>query len=367
MPTKYNPNFSSLFDKPFDISTSAPGRVNLMGDHTDYNGGYVLPSAIPLKTSAEMAKTQTMVVRVWSDEVYQKQPEHYVLGKESPQNNWLDYIQGISFVLRQDDHPLGGFDLKLSTNIPLGSGLSSSAALEISILKGLREVFHLNINDIKLAQLGQKAETDFVGAPVGIMDQMASCLAKENSALFLDTRTLSYEHVPLPNDCELVIIDSGISHHHATGGYKQRRKECHQACELLNVKFLTDLSVHDLEMIAQLPSPINRRVRHVILENERVKETVSALKNHNLGKLRELFYASHKSLSMDFEVSTPEIDALIEAASVQKNIIGGRLTGGGFGGSIVLLAYKNCGHSAALEIIKTTKQKIKFSPRVILP
>ena len=198
--------------------------------------------------------------------------------------------------------------------MPLGSGLSSSAALEVAVLRGLRDLFGLALDDVRLAQLGQRAENDFVGAPVGVMDQMAASLADDRTALFLDTRTLRYEQVPLPDGGALVVINSGVAHNHASGDYRTRRAECERAAAALGVPQLRDLGPADLPRVAALPEPLDRRARHVVTEDERVLESVAAMKAGDLRRLGELFTASHASQRDDFEVSVPEIDLLVDLA-----------------------------------------------------
>lgn len=357
-------NFNSIFGQQPQVAASAPGRVNLMGDHTDYNGGYVLPIAITQRTHAQLALRHDNAVHIWSSGYSKTQLAMYTLGREIPVKKWVDYIQGITFVLAHAGHNISGFELKLTTDIPIGSGLSSSAALEISILRGLRELFNLPLSDLDLARLGQKAETDFVGAPVGIMDQMASSIADEHHALFINTRTCVFERIGIPGNLELAVIDSGIKHSHATGGYKQRRKECDEALSMLNIDFLTDLSSEYAEH-NELPAPYNLRVKHVACENQRVIDTVEAFKNNDLPQLRQLFYDSHASLKNAYQVSIAEIDFMVDASKKDKNIIGARLTGGGFGGSIVVLAHKGKAKASAAGLIKQSEGKFKSKPRLI--
>jgi galactokinase len=335
------PSFTELFGREVAIRADAPGRVNLIGEHTDYSGGFVLPLAIPQRTRAELAVRDGFQVRAWSanlDGGNHKQPEEYRLGEETPGRGWLDYIQGVTQVLARQGHRLGGFDLRIESDIPPGSGLSSSAALEVSLLRALREAFRLDLDDVKLALAGQKAENDFVGAPVGVMDQMASSLADTTTALFIDTRHLRYQRIPLPAAAELAVIDSGVSHSHSTGEYRVRRRECERAAELLGVPQLRDLDRNDLWRLAALPEPLDRRARHVITENARVRGAVSAMQEGDLERLGGLINASHDSLRDDYEVSVPEVDLLVSLARAEAEVYGARMTGGGFGGSIVILA-----------------------------
>lgn len=236
------PRFEALFGRPPKVRVQAPGRVNLIGEHTDYNGGFVLPMAIPQQTRVELAPREDRTVRAFSANLPRDvRLGTYELGQEQKGRGWLDYIQGVTQVLRLDGHALGGFDVWLTSDVPPGSGLSSSAALEVALLRGLREAFGLTLDDVRLALLGQKVECDFVGAPVGVMDQMASSLAGGGAALFIDTRTLQYERVPLPPGVESVVINSGVTHSHAGGDYRVRRAECERAAKLLGVEQLRDL------------------------------------------------------------------------------------------------------------------------------
>lgn len=334
------PAFAELFQQEAAVRADAPGRVNLIGEHTDYSGGFVLPLAIPQRTRVELTPRSEPLVRAWSANMDMRRPDEYRLGEETPGRGWLDYVQGITSVLLRGGHALSGFDLRIESDVPPGSGLSSSAALEVSLLRALREAFGLALDDVQLALAGQKAENDFVGAPVGIMDQMASSLADEATALFLDTRTLRYQKVPLPAAAELAVIDSGISHRHAGGEYRTRRQECERSAELLGVAQLRDLDREDLWRLAALPEPLDRRARHVITENGRVRAAVSAMQEGDLERLGALINASHASLRDDYEVSVPEVDLLVGLAQAEPGVYGARMTGGGFGGSVVVLAMK---------------------------
>jgi galactokinase len=362
------PDFQALFGREATVAADAPGRVNLIGEHTDYSGGYVLPMAIPQRTRVRIGTRIGTLVRAWSADIHGPQIEEYRLEEEKPGRGWLDYVQGVTQVLRQAGHRLRGFDLRIDSDIPLGSGLSSSAALEVSLLRGLREAFDLDIDDVAIALAGQKAENDFVGAPVGVMDQMASSLADEGKALFIDTRTLRFERVPLPAAAELVVIDSGISHHHANGEYRIRRQECEKAAELLGFPQLRDLDNQDLWRLVALPEPLDRRARHVITENARVRGAVAAMRDGDLERLGKLLNLSHQSLRDDFEVSIPEIDLLVELAQRQRDVYGARITGGGFGGSIVAVAKAGTGRQAGERVVREyEKQAQGRKAQVLVP
>jgi galactokinase len=338
----------------------------LIGEHTDYNGGFVLPTAIPQRTSVELKRGVDDLVHARSANAEGKAT--FVLGQEQQRGDWLDYVQGVTWAVRQAGFALSGFELSISSDVPLGAGLSSSAALEVALLRAIREAFTLNdLDDVNLALLGQKAENDFVGARCGIMDQMAASLADETTALFLDTRSLEFRRVPLPATADLVVIHSGVSHGIAGGEYNTRRAECEEAARQLNVPQLRDLTPADLPRIAQLPEPLGRRARHVLTEDERVLESIAALDAADLPRLGELFLASHISMRDDFEVSAPEVDLLVELAQADPNVYGARMTGGGFGGSVVMLAHLGQGKLAGERIARGYAERSGQSPRMLVP
>lgn len=345
-------------------AATANGRVNLIGEHTDYNGGWVLPTAIPQATKVELSERADQVVDAQTS-LSGKAPGRFILGQEKANGDWLDYIQGVTLLLSTQGHSLRGFDLRVTSNIPEGSGLSSSAALEVAFLKALREVFHLKLSDVQIAQLGQRVENEFVGARVGIMDQMACALARFGEALFLDAETLAFERVPLPlNKMDLVVIDSGVAHRHASGDYNQRRAECEEAARLLQVSLLREVS--DLSLTDSLPEIPRRRARHVISENARVKEAVHCLKQEDARRLGELFFASHTSQRDDFAVSIPEIDLLVELCHSHPASFGARLTGGGFGGSIVAITEKGLGEDVARTVSSRYAKETGQTPSILV-
>jgi galactokinase len=342
--------------------------VNLIGEHTDYNGGFVLPMAIPQQTEVELAPREDRKVRAFSANLGAAgKVDEYELGQEKRGRGWLDYVQGVTYVLREAGLTVGGFDLWLRSDVPLGSGLSSSAALEVALLRGLREAFGLTLDDVRIALLGQKVECDFVGAPVGVMDQMASSLAHGSAALFLDTRTLQYERVPLPAGVEPIVINSGVTHSHSGGDYRVRRAECERAAAQLGVAQLRDLPDAELPRAMALPDPLGRRVRHVLTENARVLATVRALRSGDLAALGPLLYDSHASQRDDYEVSVPEIDLLVDLARAEPDVLGARLTGGGFGGSVVMLARAGKGAGAAARIVARYSEKSAHKGTILVP
>ena len=359
------PTFEQLFATLPAVRSHAPGRVNLMGDHTDYNGGFVLPAAIPQTTKVELVPSTGRTVRVWSSACADSRPAEYDLGKEVRDGEWTDYVKGMTVVL--SDHGLrSGFRARIVSDVPFGSGLSSSAALEIALGRALRQAFGLRLTDVELAKAGRRAENEFVGAPVGIMDQMACSFATPAAPILLDTRSLEFQHVPLPAGAALIVIDSGITHRHAGGEYVERRRECIEAARLLRVTELRDAGEDDLAR-SSLPEPLARRVRHVLTENRRVLETVDALRRGDLEKAGSLFTASHASMRDDFEVSVPAVDALVRILAAGRGVYGARLTGGGFGGSVVALASADGARAAADGVVREYGVQTGNRGAVIVP
>jgi galactokinase len=360
------PSFEALFGRTADTVATAPGRVNLIGEHTDYSGGFVLPTAIPQRTAVELARRPDGEVRAFSAEMG-GEPSRYRVGDEARSGGWLDYVMGVTSAAAAAGHRLGGFDLRLTSAVPLGSGLSSSAALEVALLRALREAFALDLDDVALALLGQRAECDFVGAPVGVMDQMASSLASPGEALLVDTRSLEHDRIALPPDVELVVLDSGVAHSHATGDYRTRRNEVDRAAELLGVPELRDVGRERWGAVEELPEPLRRRARHVVTENARVLEAARALRAGDAVRAGDVLRRGHASLRDDFEVSIPEIDLLVELAAADPAVFGARLTGGGFGGSIVALARRGAGAAVARAVAAAYAARTGRTPRVLVP
>ena len=364
--------FQAQFQQPAQLEVFAAGRVNLIGEHTDYNDGLVLPTAIPQKATLQLSRRTDGKQAVSLYSVQMNQQCEYDLGLEISGHGWLDYVQSITHVLKLEGYAIEGFQGIISSDVPLGSGLSSSAAFLVVLLRGIRGLFDLKMTDLEIAKLAQRAENGpIVGARVGLMDQMACSLANEGEALFIDFKTSEFERVPLPKNAELVIIHSGIMHSNAhdsgSRNYKTRRSECEHVCELLGIKTLRDLEIKDLPRINALPSPYSNRARHVVTENARVLETVAALKAGDLERVGRLFGASHESMRDDYDMSEPEIDTLVEIARANPSIYGARLTGGGFGGSIVALAKIGQGRAAGEAIALEYQRCTGKTPKLLTP
>ena len=355
--------FRELFGVDPEVTAEAPGRANLIGEHTDYSGGFDLPLTIPQRTRVELRRRGDDQARVHS--VQLGRTEVYRVGGELPRQDWVDYVQGVTALARP--RPLGGFDARIDSEVPLGSGLSSSAALEVSMLRALRAAFGWELDDLPLALLAQRAEVEFVGAPVGVMDQMASSLGGPRTALFIDTQTLRTEQIPLPPSLGIAVVHSGISHDHATGEYRVRRRELEEAARALGVQSLRSLGIEDLPRVERLPPPLDRRARHVVTENARVLEAVEALRAADLSRLGRLLGASHRSLRDDFQVSVPDLDRLVALAAEAPGVFGARLTGGGFGGAIVVAARPEGLRASMERVAERYRVQTGRTPAVLVP
>jgi galactokinase len=336
--------FRRLVGREPDGVWSAPGRVNLIGEHTDYNDGFVLPVAIDLECRAAVARREDGLIRCWSVQLGQGASASVADLTGQRVADWSAYVLGVAWALREAGVPVPGADVVVDSAVPGGAGLSSSAALECSVGLALCDLAGIHIDPTVLALAGQRAETDVVGAPVGVMDQMASVHGRSGAAVFLDCRSMQVRAVPLPLEqlgLALVVVDTRVTHAHATGGYGARRRACEQAAQVLGVLALRDATLDQLEAAAaRLGDERLRRARHVVTENERVLATVRALDAGDYAALGALMAESHTSLRDDFEVSVVELDTAV-AAAVGAGAVGARMTGGGFGGSAVALVAKD--------------------------
>jgi galactokinase len=323
---------------------SAPGRVNLIGEHTDYTGGLVLPFAIDARATLAAAANGEGVVRVTSaqrpgavtfvdlDDI---RPDSAVA------KSWAGYLVGAIWALRQAGHPVGGFDLALDSQVPSGAGLSSSAAVECVTTLATSVLSGVKLDALEIARLAQQAENDFVGVPCGPMDQTASAASQHGSVLLFDTRAGTVENIPFDPaaaDLAVLVVDTRVAHSLADGEYGRRRAACEQATAILGLRWLRDLSVEQLpDALAHLDSEeLRRRVRHVVTENNRVEQTVRLLRAGAVADIGDLLTQSHRSLRDDYEVSCPELDLAVESA-LAAGALGARMTGGGFGGSVIAL------------------------------
>ncbi|MDH6237913.1 galactokinase [Cryobacterium sp. CG_9.6] len=335
--------FKSRFAHAPDGLWSAPGRVNLIGEHTDYNDGFVFPFAIDRRTVVALRLRSDRLIRVassFAEDAVELSLDHLV-----PENlhGWSAYPLGVAWALGEfgaDLTHVPGFEVFIDSDVPIGAGLSSSAAIESAVAVALNEVWGLDLDRPTLARVGQLAENRAVGAPTGIMDQSASLLGEADAAVFLDCRTLDAEIIPLGFDAaglDLLIIDTNVSHDHATGGYADRRASCEAGAAALGVGSLRDLSEADLPRAATLlDDETFRRVRHIVTENQRVLDTVRTLRDLGPTAIGALLDTSHVSMRDDFEISVPQLDLAV-VTSREAGAIGARMTGGGFGGAAIAL------------------------------
>jgi galactokinase len=331
--------FHSAFGYGPEGVWTAPGRINLIGEHTDYNDGFVLPFALPHALTASAARRTDGRVRLLS----RQSPQEYAAPVGDPVpgavEGWAAYPAGALWVLRDEGLPVGGLDLLVDSTIPSGAGLSSSAALSCAAVMAAASLYGADLAPGEVARLAQRVENDFVGMPCGILDQSASMLSTEGHALFMDTRTLETEQVPFDPSAEgltVLVVDTRAPHRHVDGAYAERRRSCEEAARVLGVAALRDVT--DLPgALAALPDDVSRRrVRHVVTENERVLRAVDLLRSGRTREVGPLLTASHASLRDDYEVSVPEVDTAVDAL-LAAGALGARITGGGFGGCVVAL------------------------------
>lgn len=321
----------------------APGRVNLIGEHTDYNDGFVCPVAIDRATYVAARPRDDEQVEVFAADLGEEDAFSLAQIERSVEHPWSNYVRGVVKALQIADHPLGGANLMIMSDVPRGAGLSSSAALEVATGYTFQLLNRLNLLGEELALLAQGAENNFVGVQCGIMDQLISAMGQADHALVIDTRDLTFQPVPIPEHVSIVVCDSHVERKLAGSAYNQRRQECDEAVRLLKqwfpkIRALRDVTIAQFRQHeAELPEPVRARARHVISENERVLQGAEALKRGDVQTFGVLMNESHRSLRDDYEVSVPELNILVEAAQRVNGCYGSRLTGAGFGGCTVSL------------------------------
>ena len=321
----------------------APGRVNLIGEHTDYNDGFVMPAAIDFYTWVRVAPLETRQLHIRSQNYGEEVEVDLDDPNIAPRGHWSDYPIGVAVMLERAGHRLRGARLEIRGEVPIGSGLSSSAAIEVATACALTAISGLEIDRRELALICQQAENEFVGARVGIMDQFVSLFGQAHKALLLDCRSLEFKLLPVPDNVRLIICNTMVKHALASSAYNERRAQCEAGVKHLqravpHVKALRDVTREQLEQYGRdLPEVIYRRCRHVITENERVLAAANALERRDLKEFGTLMAESHRSLRDDYEVSSAELDLMVELAQPIEGVYGARMTGGGFGGCTVNL------------------------------
>jgi len=368
-PAELGRHFEDLFGSVPRIFR-APGRVNLLGEHTDYNEGFVMPCAIGLSTHVAISPRQDRKLVVRSQD-FSEQFEFNV--DELPTRGtrvWCDYVVGTAVMLREIGHPIPGATLLIKGEVPIGAGLSSSAAIEVASALALLGLTGAQLPLPEVAKLCQRAENLFIGARVGIMDQFASCFGKAGQALLLDCRSLEFKMIPLPDDLRLVICNTMVKHEHASGSYNRRREECDEGVRLLaqwypTIRALRDVPIEYLERhAAQIPQTIYKRCLHVVSENLRVLAGAECMTDGDVRRFGTLMRESHRSLRDLFEVSCRELDVMVEVAESLPGYCGGRMTGGGFGGCTVNLVQSANAQEFAGKISERYQSAVGIKPDV---
>lgn len=351
------------------ITVKAPGRINIIGEHTDYNEGFVLPGAVDKGITVKMQTNGT------AQECHLKaanlgEEYRFDLKELKPgEVGWANYVLGVVYELQQLGGTMAGFDATFEGNVPLGSGMSSSAALECSFAFALNELFQLGLDRWTLIKAAQRAEHNFVGTKCGIMDQFSSVMGKKDQVMLLDCRSLDFEYLPCElGDYQLILLNTNVSHSLASSEYNTRREECERGVELLQAPFPDIQSLRDvtMEMLAQeislLSGKISHRCKHVVSENARVLEATKALQSGDFKHLGALMYASHDSLQHDYEVSCPELDFLVDQSRSKDYVLGARMMGGGFGGCTINLIEKQKVAIFQEEMLTTYQQQFGIEP-----
>ena len=323
--------FESAFGAPPSVIQFTPGRVNLIGEHTDYNGGMVLPTALPLGLTLAMTPRADNKIRIWSDK-FDGIAERLL--SDTAINHWSDYITGAIIFANKAGLMSGGANIAVQTTLPFGAGISSSAAVIVGTLKMAKAVLDSKMSNEDIAVMARAVENDFIGMPCGIMDQMAVAIAKPGQALALDTETLAYDLVDLPEDYHMAVIHSGQFRRLNEGRYKLRKEECDLVKAALGHENICQISDDEFQSLANLPDVLQRRAKHCMTDHRRAVQSVALIKTDKITEFGALMNESHISMRDDFEITVPLVDRLVEDA-VRLGAVGARQTGGGFGGCIV--------------------------------
>jgi galactokinase len=366
---------ASRFSKIFGTDAlifRAPGRVNLIGEHTDYNDGFVMPAAIGFHTWIAAAKREDRTLEVYSDRFDEKVSLSLDALAGAPRRHWSDFIRGVAACLQLAGHELCGANLFIHGEVPLGAGLSSSASLEVATALALTSIPGIVVPPLELVKLCQAAEHEYVGTQCGVMDQFAVSFGAVGQGLLLDCRSLEYQLLPIPNHLSLVICNSMVRHELASGEYNRRRADCETGVKLLQphlpgARALRDVEIKVLEKHKDLlPAPIYRRCRHVITENRRVLAAAKALQSQDADRFGHLMYRSHASLRDDYQVSCKELDLLVDLASSNPGVYGARMTGGGFGGCTVNLVESDCAAAFKTHVAQAYAQATGITPEIYI-
>jgi galactokinase len=369
--SKLNTLFAELFGGHPAIYR-APGRVNLIGEHTDYSDGFVMPAALALNTYVAVRPRAGRLLRVYSETFGEMRDLDLDLIRPGKSGHWSDYVRGVAAVLESSGYKLRGADLAIMSEVPLGSGLSSSAALEVSTALALLSSSQIGVDLTTVAKLCQQAEHLYPETQCGIMDQFISCHGRAGHALMLDCRSLDLQMLPIPSEVRLMVCNTMVRHEHASSGYNARHRECEDGLRALakvlpGIRALRDVNIDELEQNRDCLAPlIYKRVRHVVTENDRVKHAGSALETGDTTEFGRLMGESHRSLRDDYEVSIPELDLMVELASGQEGVYGARMTGGGFGGCTVNLVDAVHAEEVQQRVERDYKRKTGIDPTILI-
>ncbi len=365
--------FEALYKVKPDLYVKAPGRINLIGEHTDYNEGFVLPAAIDRKIEIIAKKRDDNKIKIYAKD-YSDRVEFSLDDIKFDENSkWSNYERGVADVLQKKGYKLSGADVLIGGNIPVEAGLSSSAAVEIATILMFNVLNDLNISELEMIKLARKAENEFVGVKCGIMDQFVSLLGKKDSALFIDCKTLDYKYIPFNlKGIKIVISNTKVKRQLVSSEYNKRRKECEDGVKILRaflpgINSLRDVSVENFEKFKQkLPDTIARRCEHVIFENERVLRSLKVLNDGNFEEFGNLLYASHFSLRDLYEVSCKELDLMVEIAGSVEGVYGSRMMGAGFGGCTITLLEDKAIMELQNKMEKVYFEKTKIKPEIYI-
>jgi galactokinase len=353
-------NFEGLYGRPPDLLVRAPGRVNLIGEHTDYNDGFVLPAAIDRELWIALRPRTDGQVLAHSLDFGEGRFSLEAISRG--EDSWIEYLKGVAWALTQTGHRLSGWEGVLGGNVPIGAGLSSSAALEMATLRAFTAVSGIPWKPKEMALLGQRVENEWMGVNSGIMDQLVVGMGRKSHAVLIDCRTLEVEAVPLPEGVVLVVLDTGTRRGLVGSAYNERRQQCEAAAERCGVPALRDVDAAMLEAAADLDPTARRRARHVVTENERTLQAANALRSGDLERLGHLMDQSHVSLRDDFEVSTEALDLIVDLAGSQPGCLGARMTGAGFGGCAIALVEESRAAELADRVTERYRDALGLQP-----
>jgi len=361
-------SFHNIFQEDAQLYVKSPGRINIIGERTDYNKGLVLPAAIDKYIYVAISQRQDRQIKLYSAGYKERFTTNLEADIPPDTPGWVKYIIGVSQIIQSRTGKIQGFNMYIDGDVPLGAGLSSSAALTCAAGFGLNELFNCNLSRLDIAKIGQQTEHEYIGLMCGLMDQFASVMGKKNSAIKLDCKDLSYEYIPIDwSDYEILLLNTNVKHNLASTAYNDRRAACEQGVAWVRehepaVSSLRDVSITQLDKWVKGKNlDVYTKCRFVIEENQRVQEACKTLQNNDIDKLGKLLFTAHWALSREYEVSCPELDFLIEAAEVFSSNLGARMMGGGFGGCTINILKKGRSEVFLEKIESTYKEKFGFS------